>query len=406
MNSDCCPDYFPVCRGLEPHPILKCFHKGQYFTHLEPPIQDNCNLCRCTSNGITTCELDLCLTDDALVHNVQQMAGSWQPKNYSEFWGRKYDEGLLLRTGTFEPTRHVKAMSRLTNRRMQHLKQNFDAREEWSGLVAEPEDQGWCGSSWVMSTTSVSSDRFAIQSKSKEIVQLAPQQLLSCIRKQQGCRGGHLDVAWSYLRKTGTVDEECMPYLGRKGKCGVRPGSDTLKSLGCTLPTKVPRKELYKMGPAYALNNETDIMIEIQASGPVQATMRVYRDFFTYGSGIYKHSPASRSDPRGFHSVKLVGWGDEGGVKYWVSNRLRQGKVVECYLILNYLFRLLPTPGDRGGAKMATSESKGATTNAKLKTMSWLLGPMCTELELGPEVTFTASNSRDRQSYQRHVGLL
>lgn len=289
---------------------------------------------------------------------------------------------------------------------MQHLKQSFDAREEWSGLVAEPEDQGWCGSSWVMSTTSVSSDRFAIQSKSKEIVQLAPQQLLSCIRKQQGCRGGHLDVAWSYLRKTGTVDEECMPYLGRKGKCGVRPGSDTLKSLGCTLPTKVPRKELYKMGPAYALNNETDIMIEIQASGPVQATMRVYRDFFTYGSGIYKHSPASRSDPRGFHSVKLVGWGDEGGVKYWVSNRLRQGKVVECYLILNYLFRLLPTPGDRGGARMATSESKGATTNAKLKTMSWLLGPMCTELELGPEVTFTASNSRDRQSYQRHLGLL
>lgn len=40
--------------------------------------------------------------------------------------------------------------------------------------------------------------------------------------------------------------------------------------MGCQLPTKVPRDHLYRVGPAYSLNSETDIMIEIFESGPVQ----------------------------------------------------------------------------------------------------------------------------------------
>lgn len=51
--------------------------------------------------------------------------------------------------------------------------------------------------------------------------------------------------------------------------------------------------------------------------------MRVYRDFFTYQRGVYKHSAASRSEPSGFHSVRLIGWGEERlgytVTKYWVN---------------------------------------------------------------------------------------
>lgn len=53
------------------------------------------------------------------------------------------------------------------------------------------------------------------------------------------------------------------------------------------------------------------------------ATMRVYRDFFSYENGIYQHTAASRSEPKGFHSVRLVGWGVDNSIypprKYWVS---------------------------------------------------------------------------------------
>lgn len=56
--------------------------------------------------------------------------------------------------------------------------------------------------------------------------------------------------------------------------------------------------------------------------------MKVYHDFFTYQGGIYKHSDISAVDRTGYHSVRIVGWGEEqdyyGRVrKYWVSNTIK-----------------------------------------------------------------------------------
>lgn len=44
----------------------------------------------------------------------------------------------------------------------------------------------------------------------------------------------------------------------------------------CDPPANPLRKELYKVGPAYRLGNETDIMIEILTSGPVQGEYLVF----------------------------------------------------------------------------------------------------------------------------------
>lgn len=65
------------------------------------------------------------------------------------------------------------------------------------------------------------------------------------------------------------VDDACYPYKGVSDHCKVRR-SDTLSSAGCELPVTVPRDHLYRVGPAYSLNNESDIMNEIFESGPVQ----------------------------------------------------------------------------------------------------------------------------------------
>merc|ERR1711870_159398 len=48
--------------------------------------------------------------------------------------------------------------------------------------------------------------------------------------------------------------------------------------------------------------------------GPVQASYTVAEDFENYVSGIYH--PVSGAAVGG-HSVKIVGWGVENGVKYW-----------------------------------------------------------------------------------------
>lgn len=126
----------------------------------------------------------------------------WIASNYSEFWGRTYQDGLSLRLGTNEPTIRVKAMTKLSNKR-HNLPNEFNSLDTWPGFISDIIDQKWCGSSWAISTASVASDRFAIQSKGKETVILSPQHLLSCVRRQQGCNGGHLDWAWNYFRKIG-----------------------------------------------------------------------------------------------------------------------------------------------------------------------------------------------------------
>jgi hypothetical protein len=84
------------------------------------------------------------------------------------------------------------------------LPTSFDARSKWQGLIDEVKDQGWCGSSWALSTVQVAADRLAIMSNGREQVELATQQLLECNRRgQQGCQGGHLDRAWLHVRKYG-----------------------------------------------------------------------------------------------------------------------------------------------------------------------------------------------------------
>jgi hypothetical protein len=64
------------------------------------------------------------------------------------------------------------------------------------------------------------------------------------------------------------ADGECYPYEAAVGRCRAKKG-DTLRSMQCELADN-QRDQLYKMGPAYSLNNETDIMWEIFNYGPVQ----------------------------------------------------------------------------------------------------------------------------------------
>lgn len=180
---------------------------GERFTPFDGPVRENCNLCRCNAAGELQCDSDLCLVDEALLHNVNRRGDTlgWQARNYTQFWARKYADGLRLRLGTFEPKHRVKAMSKMhSSGEGPSLPREFNAMLEWGdGLITPVRDQGWCGSSWALSTAAVASDRFAVQSKGQEAVVLAPQQMLSCVRRQQGCGGGHLDVAWNYFRKVG-----------------------------------------------------------------------------------------------------------------------------------------------------------------------------------------------------------
>ena len=57
-------------------------------------------------------------------------------------------------------------------------------------------------------------------------------------------------------------------------------------------------------------------MREIQTNGPVVAGFAVYEDFLAYESGIYMHVNGTE---QGGHAVRIIGWGEESGVKYWLA---------------------------------------------------------------------------------------
>ncbi|XP_043268904.1 tubulointerstitial nephritis antigen-like [Venturia canescens] len=331
-EEDCCPDYWSHCRGISlptgPEELRQCFFRGKYYNHGET-FKLNCNTCKCSSLGVSAkvlCEENRCIVDADLLEelHLQNYYLGWQATNQSKFWGRTLDDGVKLRLGTLNPGKSVYRMNPV--RRIYNpdaLPKEFDSRRVWPRYISDIRDQGWCSASWALSTVDVATDRYAIMSKGTEAVELSAQHLLSCNnRGQQGCNGGYLDRAWMFVRKFGLVDEDCYPWVGRNEACRLRK-KNTLRTAHCRNPPNPLRTGLYQVGPAYRLGNETDIMQEILTSGPVQATMKVYQDFFVYEAGVYRHSKIAEQYLSGYHSVRIIGWGEEqisNGIpeKYWL----------------------------------------------------------------------------------------
>ncbi|UMM37944.1 hypothetical protein L5515_009549 [Caenorhabditis briggsae] len=57
------------------------------------------------------------------------------------------------------------------------------------------------------------------------------------------------------------------------------------------------------------------IQTEIYNNGPVEVSYQVYDDFYHYKSGVYYTDFGDK--PSG-HAVKIIGWGTEKKVDYWL----------------------------------------------------------------------------------------
>ncbi|KAI5651917.1 papain family cysteine protease domain-containing protein [Phthorimaea operculella] len=216
-----------------------------------------------------------------------------------------------------------------------NLPEYFDARDNWPECPSlnEIRDQGSCASCWAVAAVAAMTDRVCIHSLGIENFHFSAQDLLSCCSDcGQGCGGGSIAKAWQHWINSGIVsggaynsNEGCQPYSVAPCEHGV-----TGDRFSCYLDTHTPTC-VQTCNPDYGMSYEADkhygmeaytvkggedqIRAEIYQNGPVEGDFMIYEDFLTYKSGVYQHTYGNKI---GSHAVKIIGWGVENGLKYWL----------------------------------------------------------------------------------------
>jgi cathepsin B len=188
------------------------------------------------------------------------------------------------------------------------LPASFDARQQWQSCewLHNPQNQGSCGSCWAFAAGLLYSTRVCAMSNEKSDVMLSTQDQLVCTNPK-GCNGGLPQTVFTYMEEgktEGLVDQACAPYTGKDIPKGAKCGDHC--SGGVEYKTQASSGRRKARG-------EDQMMQEIYTSGAVSGCFTVF-DTFT-GRGIYQ----TEGTKRGGHAVVLIGWGEEGGVKYWVA---------------------------------------------------------------------------------------
>ena len=214
------------------------------------------------------------------------------------------------------------------------LPESFDPREVYPKCesLREIRDQANCGSCWAFGAVEAMSDRICIHSGQTDQTRVSAENLLACCTSCGfGCDGGYPSSAWRYWQTTGIPTgglyqdtTTCQPYFlppcdhhveGSHGAC-----PETVDTPECKTDCSDGNKEQYSTQmtygkSAYSISGEENIMQEIYENGPVEGSFLVYEDFVTYKSGVYQHVTG---EYLGGHAIKILGWGVEDGVKYWL----------------------------------------------------------------------------------------
>jgi len=224
----------------------------------------------------------------------------------------------------------------------QQLPQNFDLRQQYPNCesIREIRDQSKCGSCWAIAAAEAMSDRICIHTRGKYQTRVSATNILACCPGcSQGCEGGYAAKAWQYWHQYGVPTgglygdrSTCQPYVfppcsqyyaGKYAPCPQNGYQKPQCSQACVNGQRYQEQltfgaNVYQV-PAY----EMSIMQEIYTRGSVETFITITEDLLVYRTGIFRHVTGREL---GGHFVKLIGWGVENGVKYWLaSNSWNEG---------------------------------------------------------------------------------
>ena len=264
-----------------------------------------------------------------IAEKVNSLNTTWKATTYNRNFNR-----LLL---TFRDDNNNNAVSlpeKKFEKKNYNLPESYDPREKYPKCESlnEVRDQANCGSCWAFGATEAMSDRICIHSDQKLQTSVSAQNLLTCCSScGLGCHGGYPSSAWKYWQTTGISTgglygdiKTCQPYFlppcdhygeGSHGDCPPQVETPQCKTDCSDGNKKEYENEMTYGESVYSIIGEENIMKEIYENGPVEGTYYIYEDFITYKSGIYQHVVGELI---GDHDIKILGWGVENGVKYWI----------------------------------------------------------------------------------------
>jgi len=177
----------------------------------------------------------------------------------------------------------------------------FDAREQWSSCkqIGKIYNIKHTSSASILSGFGAIDDRACIADANHKLeLSVLDAELCSNCLNTPIC-------IWNYWASTGLVTRNCYPFNKEGRQCAHK----------CTGNPSIDWDNDKHKGKAYSLSGEDNMKADLVKNGPFQVSFAVYADFYSYKSGIYSHKSGGYE---GGHSVKLLGYGQENGVKYWL----------------------------------------------------------------------------------------
>lgn len=318
-TSDCCPDV-KLEKNINICPLKKdiclrsgiIYQNGQHFT-------DNCNRCRC-KNGFIECKHKPCLINSDLLYEINSNNFGWKAANYSFFWSKSLEFAYVHYLGVTIPPNRQKPL-KLDS--YEHVLSYYDFRQEpffQNKYLNSIKNQGMCPASWAFSIIDVITDRASKYNRRQTKRTPSVEHLIACNsinKKRNKCSSLSVDQGWiTVTNMTDLIDNEC--YNSQDVESGF---VFSCKAEHQICPNLVNRTKKFFVSKAYpVVSNSQNIMKEILMNGPVQMVFKICDEFFMYKSGIYSPSPRARSYIKNqYHAVKVLGWGTENGIDYWLA---------------------------------------------------------------------------------------
>jgi C1A family cysteine protease len=194
---------------------------------------------------------------------------------------------------------HSKPVSNMfTEAQVKSAASKIDWRSK--GAVTAVKNQGQCGSCWSFSSTGSIEGQWFLAGHT--LVSVSEQELVSCDTTDDGCNGGLMDNAWSWLvsSENGNIATEgSYPYVSGDG---VVPACSGTGTTGATISG---HQDLPK--------SESQMTTWMSSNGPISIGVDA-TSWQTYISGIMTNCISSQVD----HGVLAVGFDLSNSPPYWI----------------------------------------------------------------------------------------